>query len=155
MLALNQDQQLPLEPSLGQNATVTRPLTRQDEEQDYENLHCLTTNSLAVVTDSQKQGSTHGMTQFKKQTVSLLLLPSSSTAGFPITNSLIWEGCKAFTALLASSGPRRKSCWSHETSGCSKDFAKTVELYPWRPVITLIAAALCAFIYYSVMHSVL
>lgn len=107
---------LPPEPSRGQNSSVTRPLMREDEEQHYENLHCLTANSLAIATDLQKQGSTRGTTQFNKQTASLLLLLSSLAAGFPIS--------KALAANLASPGPCRKSCWSHESSGYPKAFPK-------------------------------
>lgn len=65
------------ESSCGQRSSVTWLLIRQDEEQDYESLHCLTANSLAIITDLRKQGSTQGMIQFNKQTASLLLLGSS------------------------------------------------------------------------------
>lgn len=93
---------------LGQNSSTTRPLIRQDEEQDYKSLHCLTANSLTIIADLQKQGRTHGMIQLNKQTA--LLLPSSSAASFPTSESIRPPGQSqrqtSSTRLLASETAR-------------------------------------------------
>lgn len=64
---------------------MTRLLIRRDEEQDYDSLHCLTANSLAIPTDLQKQDGAQRLIQFNKQTAFLLPLQSSSAAAFPIS----------------------------------------------------------------------